>query len=287
LLWPEQTEIPTILPLNKIDEEIKDLFQDVKLIAADTSEVPLEILKTSGIVQISDNLLIKLFPPQSVSGMLYADRYWKTEKLPEYTANKTRKNNNRDIVRPRDLHEVGGVQVHRPRFTPTFWDLIFVLLQPPLEFGKTESLLLPHDLYPYQIEGVKFLVSNEHALLADDMGTGKTVMSTVALKLLMRSNTIKKALILCPPSVLYEWKRHIADWFPEIIACFIRGTSEIRSIEWNTRRMFTSQHTTHYEAMSKTGCCRRTNGTLLTLLLWMKPIISKTRKPVDLEPLES
>ena len=59
-------------------------------------------------------------------------------------------------------------------------------------------------------------------------------MTIVALKLLMRSNTVKKVLILCPPSVLYEWKKHIADWFPEIIACFVRGTQEIRSIEWKT-----------------------------------------------------
>ncbi len=168
--------------------------------------------------------------------MLYSDRYWKTEKLPEYIQETTKppRNNHRNPVHPKDLHEVAGDKSSRPRFIPSFWDLIFVLLQPPLEFGKTDSLLLPHDLYSYQIEGVKFLVSNQHALLADDMGTGKTVMTLVALKLLMRSNKIKKALILCPPSVLYEWKKHIADWFPEIVACFVRGTQEIRSIEWST-----------------------------------------------------
>ena len=59
-------------------------------------------------------------------------------------------------------------------------------------------------------------------------------MTIVALKLLMHSNKVKKVLILCPRSVLYEWKKHLADWFPEIIACFVRGTQEIRSNEWIT-----------------------------------------------------
>ena len=39
-------------------------------------------------------------------------------------------------------------------------------------------------------------------------------------------------LILCPPSVLYEWKRHLDDWSPELTAYLIRGSQEIRKSLW-------------------------------------------------------
>lgn len=185
---------------------------------------------------ITDNLFQKLTYPKTVSGIIYADRYWKSEKVPEFTSNTAKYpiNNQRSQVRPKDLNQVEGKNILRPRSKPNFWDLLFVLLQPPLEFGKTESFLLPSDLYPYQIEGVNFLVANNHALLADDMGTGKTVMTLVALKLLMRSGKVSKALIICPPSVLFEWQQHIADWTPEMVACLVRGVPNSRKIEWNT-----------------------------------------------------
>lgn len=228
-------EISKIIPFVVENEEKEDIFSAVQLFPSTTTEVPIDYLDITNNVQISVNKFKPLLPPQYVSGMNYADRYWKTEKVPEYirTTTVSPKNNNRNPVRPKDLHEVAGTKVPRPRYKPSFWDLVFVLLQPLLELGKKGSILLPSDLYPYQIEGVKFLMSNTHALLADDMGTGKTVMTIVALKLLLRSNQINKVLILCPPSVLYEWKNHIAEWAPELVACFVRGTQEIRSFEWN------------------------------------------------------
>ena len=213
-----------------------NLFPDLEIHSSNSFVLPFSFLEQSDQkAQVSNNLLIPLDRPAMISGMGYADRYWKTEKVTSLFENpRQRATKKEGQVLPRDLHEINGIKSVRPRFKPSFWDLVFVLLQPPLEFGHNENLLLPHDLYPYQIEGVKFLVSNEHALLADDMGTGKTVMTIVALKLLMRTNKIKHALVLCPSSILYEWKKHLALWAPEMIACFVRGTQEIRSLEWDT-----------------------------------------------------
>jgi SNF2 family DNA or RNA helicase len=64
------------------------------------------------------------------------------------------------------------------------------------------------------------------------MGTGKTVMTTVALKILIQQAKVHHVLILCPPSVLYEWKRHLDDWTPELTAYLIRGSQEIRKSLW-------------------------------------------------------
>ena len=215
--------------------ENKDLFIENKLVTPQTIEVSIDVLKSLDIVKISENLLQKLKPLEEVSGMLYRDRYWTVEKLPDYFGKQDgNRKKKKETPNHRDLHEIGGQRSVRPRYKPSFWDLLFVLLQPPLDINQTDSLFLPHDLYAYQVEGVKFLVSNKHALLADDMGTGKTVMSIVALKLLMHHNDAKRGLILCPPSVLHQWMEHLAEWFPEIITCLVRGTPEIRSLEWNT-----------------------------------------------------
>lgn len=119
--------------------------------------------------------------------------------------------------------------------SPSIWDLLFAILQPPITFGKSETYLFPDQLYPYQWEGAKFLFDNVHALLGDDMGTGKTIMTIVALKVLFQQAKIHRALILCPPSALYQWKDEINKWAPELTTFLIRGPQRnVRKSLWNT-----------------------------------------------------
>ncbi|CAM9716800.1 unnamed protein product, partial [Hapterophycus canaliculatus] len=99
-------------------------------------------------------------------------------------------------------------------------------------------------LKDYQREGVAFMYKRvRHAdgpkgvILADDMGLGKTVQTiSLLLALLKKSGTVhctkqdltdlikrkarkqpasapgKPILIVCPPSVLTSWTKHLADW---------------------------------------------------------------------------
>jgi superfamily II DNA or RNA helicase len=170
----------------------------------------------------------------NIFGMNYADKHWHKIAVPKddkvHQANEKSKEQKREnvFVEPKK-------RGRKPKNQPplySIWDLLFAVLQPPLTFGQSESLLLPSAPYPYQWQGIKFLMDNEHALLADDMGTGKTVMTTVALKILIQQAKIHHVLILCPPSVLYEWKRHLDDWAPELTAYLIRGSQEIRKSLW-------------------------------------------------------
>lgn len=185
-------------------------------------------------IEIGKNLLRRIFPPKKVMGMNYASRYWEETKvkLPGFERRRKVKKGEKPI-RSIQRGQLGNQQVGHSRHSPTFWDLIFILLQPPLLLEIPESLALPHDLYPYQVKGVEFLLSNEHALLADDMGTGKTVMTLVALKILMQQRKAEKALIVCPPSVLHEWRRHLEEWTPELVSTFVRGPRDIRKAVWN------------------------------------------------------
>lgn len=174
----------------------------------------------------------------SIFGMNYADKHWrkiampKNDNAPEQKLEKSKGQKREDaFVEPKKRGRKSKIE--QPMLS--IWDLLFAVLQPPLTFGQSENLLLPNSPYPYQWQGIKFLMDNDHALLADDMGTGKTVMTTVALKILIQQTKVHHVLILCPPSVLYEWKRHLDDWAPELTSYLIRSPQkEVRKSLWET-----------------------------------------------------
>jgi len=124
------------------------------------------------------------------------------------------------------------------------WDLIFPLLQPPLTLEFTEQFDLYQPLYGYQQKGVEFLLDNTSALLADEMGTGKTVQTIVALRILFRQGKIKHALVICPPAILGNaylsqitgkpegWDGHFHKWAPELSVTIVRGNQEQRKLDW-------------------------------------------------------
>lgn len=111
-------------------------------------------------------------------------------------------------------------------------DLVKPLLVPEIDFDIPSDLNFPHPLYPYQIQGVKFLINNKFALLADQMGTGKTVMSTTALRIMFIKGNVKKALIIVPSNLISVWENHLKEWSPELQFITIRGESHLRDITW-------------------------------------------------------
>ncbi|MBN2563621.1 MAG: restriction endonuclease [Phycisphaerae bacterium] len=86
--------------------------------------------------------------------------------------------------------------------------------------------------YPYQWEGIKFLVEREGALLGDDMGTGKTVQSILAMRLLFQRGTIGSALVVCPLSVLPHWDREMERWSADLQVTVVRGSRDRRKYCW-------------------------------------------------------
>lgn len=112
------------------------------------------------------------------------------------------------------------------------WDLLFPLLQCPVSLDLGTVVDLPSNLYPYQIKGVQFLIETPSALLGDDMGTGKTVQTSVALRMLFQTGKIRTALIVCPLSVIPNWDRELAKWAGNLAVTVVRGDKEHKKICW-------------------------------------------------------
>jgi superfamily II DNA or RNA helicase len=144
-------------------------------------------------------------------------------------------------VREKDESErVGGFrrsfrQIGRStRQGANVWDLLLPLLQPPVAEAFVDILELPPRCspHPYQWEGIDFLVARHAALLADAMGTGKTVQSVLAARLLFQKREVQKALFVCPLSVLPHWDREFEKWAPSLRVTVVRGPSQQRELCW-------------------------------------------------------
>lgn len=92
-----------------------------------------------------------------------------------------------------------------------------------------------HDevLYPFQIPGADFLVQAQHALLGDEMGSGKTLQTLAAMRrvdmvLPEHGGGAYPALVVCPNSTKRNWAREIAKWLPEANAVVIDGSAAKR-----------------------------------------------------------
>jgi hypothetical protein len=184
---------------------------------------------------ISDNLFA-VFDSVKIMGMNYRDRIWRQIHISDERAEtKIRKKHTSPLPKAYlETVDAESTGKHKPTLrSPSFWDLLYAVLQPPLTLESSDPLLA-HDLYPYQPLGINFLMQNESALLADEMGTGKTVMTTVALKILVHKVRVRHALIVCPLSVLRVWNQHLEDWAPELKVTFVRGNHSTRSMDWKT-----------------------------------------------------
>ncbi|MEV0562170.1 SNF2-related protein [Dactylosporangium sp. NPDC050588] len=94
------------------------------------------------------------------------------------------------------------------------------LLEPPASLATT--------LRPYQRKGLSWLAFLDGlgvgALLADDMGLGKTVQ-VLALEALLRERGARPpTLIVCPLSVLGNWRREIGRFTPGLRVAVHHGT---------------------------------------------------------------
>jgi len=83
-------------------------------------------------------------------------------------------------------------------------------------------------LFPYQTHGVSWMqktISHTGGLiLADEMGLGKTIQ-IISLLLLSPPSKESPALIICPTSLIANWKREISQFAPDLSILIHRGAA--------------------------------------------------------------
>jgi len=80
----------------------------------------------------------------------------------------------------------------------------------------------PH-LYPFQNAGVRFIAGGKRVLMADEMGTGKTVQALTALDQV----NAYPILVVCPNGLKHNWAKEVEQW-TDAVAVVIEGTAANR-----------------------------------------------------------
>lgn len=86
----------------------------------------------------------------------------------------------------------------------------------------TNHIDIAAGLFPHQVEGVAFLLRRRRAILADDMGIGKTRQAITALSVESRGPN----LVICPASVKRNWEREIRAVRPDDSIHIVAGKSD-------------------------------------------------------------
>jgi SNF2 family DNA or RNA helicase len=101
-----------------------------------------------------------------------------------------------------------------------------MVLRETLEYSAGDTRL-----YPFQRAGVAYLSLVKRALLADEMGSGKTVQTIMALRALEDTGHLAdQVLIVCPNTMKLTWQRELRTWWgePDVTISVISGTAEQR-----------------------------------------------------------
>jgi SNF2 family DNA or RNA helicase len=133
-----------------------------------------------------------------------------------------------------DPVEVDGFSLDSPDDLPVRWRLLLPALQVSLDVTWSNELDFPDGCQPYsyQWEGIKALAESDGFLLADDMGTGKTIQALLAARLLFQKGLVKTMLVVAPISVLSQWQRESARWARVLLVDLVRGSPDERKALW-------------------------------------------------------
>ena len=87
-------------------------------------------------------------------------------------------------------------------------------------------------LRPYQVSGIEWLYFlrsyNFAGILADDMGLGKTLQTLTILE--MEKITNRPSLVVCPKTLIYNWKVEAEKFFPNLKTLVYDGTPVERDV---------------------------------------------------------
>lgn len=87
-------------------------------------------------------------------------------------------------------------------------------------------------LYPFQREGVEWLLASESRLLADDMGLGKTIQTIFGVRHGFSELLFRSVLVLCPKSLVLNWLAEFRKWAPELVSIALSPPAKTAEQVW-------------------------------------------------------
>jgi DNA repair and recombination protein RAD54B len=158
---------------------------------------------------------------------------------------------------------LGQAKVPTPRHDPNAPNALVMPRPPPSMVPKGKQVvdvvvdpLLAKHLRPHQQEGVQFLyecvMGMKHqgsgAILADQMGLGKTLQAIALIWTLLKQNPIydephhpvvKKVLIVCPATLVANWKKEFRKWLGlDRIGVFVADDKYARLTDFTMGRIY-------------------------------------------------
>ncbi|HHD82691.1 MAG TPA: hypothetical protein ENK92_01150, partial [Bacteroidetes bacterium] len=221
-------------PFQPLSDETINLA--VQLLAPTTTIHDLSVLE----VEVTENLF-KPLGKLNIDGKCKAVKN-PTDDLPEESLFDGPKERLQKIRQKREARELEKALKRDSRLlgkgeSLDFWEIyIFPLLDPPLDLNFPSIVLRNQKLYDFQIEGIKYLVTNPNYLLADTMGLGKTIQVIVAIRILFQQGKICNGLIICPRGIVYQWEEEFEKWAPALEVLVVYGNPADREACWRREK---------------------------------------------------
>ena len=114
------------------------------------------------------------------------------------------------------------------------------------------------ELRRYQEWGVKYVLHQEKVLLGDEMGLGKTLQVIATLGLLKERKPNAHFLVVCPISLLENWRREISKFYPSLSV----------NIHYGSRRTGNYKELMRYDVNIMPYSCAVSDSGLLTMIHW-------------------
>ncbi|PRP88087.1 chromodomain-helicase-DNA-binding protein 5 [Planoprotostelium fungivorum] len=118
---------------------------------------------------------------------------------------------------------------------------------------KNQPSFLPSQLYPWQLEGLNWLVysmyKKRNVILADEMGLGKTIQSmSFILHCSEACHNPGPFLIVAPLSTISNWEREFIKWAPHLNLITYTGDNDSReNIRLTLNRKYEFKHEKGYQ----------------------------------------
>ena len=110
------------------------------------------------------------------------------------------------------------------------WETVNNVINPSLELRIALEAEYDQDmgdkLFPFQRAGAQWMALVERGLLADEMGSGKTIQTIMALRLLVARygwDAVFPACFIVPNSMKRTWVKEFAKWFPSAKCVSVEG----------------------------------------------------------------